>query len=118
LGNTSKPSLSELTFVQIDEFYPISSKQHNSFYDYVNRFYLSGFGLSKEKAILINSDEIRLADGKHFSKIFPDLKVDLSLRFRDPINELEQRVVEVKTWATSDGDKAVCDTIEAIAWNE
>ena len=90
LGNTPQPSLSELTFVQIDEFYPISSKQHNSFYDYVNRFYLSGFGLSKEKAILINSDEIRLAEGKHFSKIFPDLKVDLSLRFRDPINELEQ----------------------------
>jgi len=90
LGNTKKPSLSELTFVQIDEFYPISSKQHNSFYDYVNKFYLSGFGLSKEKAILINSDEIRLAEGKHFSKIFPDLKVDLSLRFRDPINELEQ----------------------------
>ena len=90
LGNTKKPSLQELTFVQIDEFYPISSKQHNSFYDYVNKFYLSGFGLSKEKAILINSDEIPLAEGKRFNKIFPDLKVDLSLRFRDPVNELEQ----------------------------
>ena len=90
LGNTKKPSLREITFVQIDEFYPIASKQHNSFYDYVNKFYLSGFGLSKEKAILINSDEIRLAEGKHFSKIFPDLRVDLSLRFREPINELEK----------------------------
>ncbi|MCM0059309.1 MAG: glucosamine-6-phosphate isomerase [Algoriphagus sp.] len=90
LGSTKKPSLQELTFVQIDEFYPISSKQHNSFYDYVNKFYLSGFGLSKEKAILINSDEIPLAEGKRFTKIFPDLKVDLSLRFRDPVNELEQ----------------------------
>ena len=90
LGNTKKPSLQELTFVQIDEFYPISSKQHNSFYDYVNKFYLSGFGLSKEKAILINSDEIPLAEGKRFNKIFPDLKVDLSLRFREPVNELER----------------------------
>lgn len=90
LGNTKKPVLKDLTFVQIDEFYPISAKQHNSFYDYVNKFYINGFGLSKENAILINSDEIPLAEGKHFSEIFPDLKVDLSLRFRDPINELER----------------------------
>lgn len=90
LGKVSKPVLKDLTFVQIDEFYPISSKQHNSFYDYVNKFYIQGFGLSKEKAILINSDDIPLAEGKHFSEIFPDLKVDLSLRFRDPINDLEK----------------------------
>lgn len=90
LGAIKKPVLKDLTFVQIDEFYPISSKQHNSFFDYVNKFYINGFGLSKENAILINSDEIPLAEGKHFSEIFPDLKVDLSLRFRDPINELEK----------------------------
>lgn len=90
LGKIPKPVLKDLTFVQIDEFYPISSKQHNSFYDYVNKFYIQGFGLSKEKAILINSDGIPLAEGKHFSEIFPDLKVDLSLRFRDPINDLEK----------------------------
>jgi len=90
LGSTKKPVLKDLTFVQIDEFYPISSKQHNSFFDYVNKFYINGFGLSKEKAILINSEEIPLANGLHFSQVFPDLKVDLSLRFRDPINELEK----------------------------
>jgi glucosamine-6-phosphate deaminase len=85
-----KPNLKDLTFVQIDEFYPISSKQKNSFFDYVNKFYLEGFGMSKEKAILINSDEIPLAGGKHFKEIFPELKVDLSLRFRDPANALEK----------------------------
>lgn len=90
LGAVKKPYLKDLTFVQIDEFYPISSKQKNSFFDYVNKFYLEGFGLSKEKAILINSDEIPLAGGKHFKEVFPDLKVDLSLRFRDPINNLEK----------------------------
>ncbi|MGY6742226.1 MAG: glucosamine-6-phosphate isomerase [Cecembia sp.] len=90
LGKTKKPVLSELTFVQIDEFYPISSKQNNSFFHYVNKFYLEGFGLSKEKAILINSDEIPLAGGKHYKDIFPDLKVDLSLRFRDPVNAVEK----------------------------
>ncbi|HSF53809.1 MAG TPA: hypothetical protein VLA71_08665 [Algoriphagus sp.] len=90
LGATKKPVLKDLTFVQIDEFYPISSKQHNSFYDYVNKFYINGFGLSKENAILINSDEIPLADGLHFKEVFPDLRVDLSLRFRDPVNDLEK----------------------------
>lgn len=90
LSATKKPILKDLTFVQIDEFYPISSKQHNSFYDYVNKFYINGFGLSKEKAILINSDEIPLANGLHFKEVFPDLKVDLSLRFRDPVNDLEK----------------------------
>lgn len=90
LGSTKKPVLNDLTFVQIDEFYPISSKQQNSFFDYVNKFYIQGFGLSKEKAILINSDDIPLAFGLHFSQVFPDLKVDLSLRFRDPKTELEK----------------------------
>ncbi|GHB38261.1 PIG-L family deacetylase [Mongoliitalea lutea] len=93
LEKTSKPELKDLTFVQIDEFYPISSKQKNSFFDYVNKFYLEGFGLSKEKAILINSDEIPLAEGKHFKEVFPDLKVDLSLRFREaqtPLEKLQQ----------------------------
>ncbi|WP_026955630.1 PIG-L family deacetylase [Algoriphagus vanfongensis] len=90
LGKTQKPVLKDLTFVQIDEFYPISSAQNNSFYDYVNKFYIQGFGLSKEKAILINSDEIPLAQGKTYQEIFPDLKVDLSLRFREPQNELEK----------------------------
>lgn len=90
LGNVKKPVLKDLTFVQIDEFYPISSSQNNSFYHYVNKFYLEGFGLSKGKAILINSDEIPLAEGKTYKEIFPDLKVDLSLRFRDPKTNLEK----------------------------
>ncbi|MFC3417258.1 PIG-L family deacetylase [Algoriphagus hitonicola] len=112
LGSTKKPVLKDLTFVQIDEFYPISSQQHNSFYDYVNKFYLQGFGLSKEKAILINSDEIPLAEGKHYSEIFPDLKVDLSLRFREPQNELEKlqqdSIYKIDQWC-ADYEKKIRD---------
>jgi glucosamine-6-phosphate deaminase len=90
LGEIKKPVLSGLTFVQIDEFYPISAEQNNSFFHYVNKFYLEGFGLSKEKAILINSDEIPLAGGRHFKEVFPDMKVDLSLRFREPKTPFEK----------------------------
>ncbi len=85
-----KPDLRGLQFVQIDEFYPISSKQHNSFYDYVNNFYIRDFGLNKSKALLINSDEIPLANNLHFSDVFTDGKIDLSLRYRESRSTLEE----------------------------
>ncbi len=85
-----KPQLSGLHFVQIDEFYPISSEQANSFYYYVNKFYIDGFGLDRSKALFINSDTIPLYEGKHFSEIFPDSKVDLSLRYREYRSEEER----------------------------
>jgi glucosamine-6-phosphate deaminase len=85
-----KPDLRGLQFVQIDEFYPISSKQHNSFYNYVINFYLKGFGLDIKKALLINSDEIPLPENKHYLEVFPDSFVDLSLRYRECKTSFEQ----------------------------
>ncbi len=90
LKDIKKPVLKGLQFVQIDEFYPISSSQKNSFFHYVNKFYIDGFGLDPSKALLINSDEIPLALGKKYNEIFPDYKVDLSLRFREYTNEQEK----------------------------
>lgn len=90
LTKVNKPVLKDLQFVQIDEFYPISSSQKNSFYHYVNKFYIEGFGLDPKKALLINSDEIPLANGKSYREIFPDFKVDLSLRFREATSEAER----------------------------
>ncbi len=91
ISHLKKPETKGLHFVQIDEFYPIHSWQHNSFYHYVNQFYIDGFGLDREKALLINSDEIPLAEGKSFEEIFPDLKIDLSLRYREPKDSFEKR---------------------------
>lgn len=85
-----KPELQGLQFVQIDEFYPISSSQHNSFFFYVTNLYINGFGLDPRKALLINSDAIPLAQGKHFSEVFPDFNVDLSLRYRECRSSMEQ----------------------------
>ena len=99
-----KPDLSNLHFVQIDEFYPISSSQANSFYHYVNKFYLEGFDLDKNKALLINSDEIPLYEGMHFSEVFPDSKIDLSLRFRECKSHEEhiqqQSIFLIDKWCT------------------
>ncbi|AZA82765.1 glucosamine-6-phosphate isomerase [Chryseobacterium lactis] len=90
LVSPQKPSLADLHFVQIDEFYPIKSSQANSFYHYVNKYYIEGLGLKRENAILINCDEIPLADGKSFEEIFPDHKVDLELRYIEPRTPLEK----------------------------
>jgi len=86
-----KPDLKGLQFVQIDEFYPISPEQHNSFYYYIRNFYIDGFGLDEKKALLVNCDDIRLADGKSFKEVFPGNIVDLSLRYRECKNELDRQ---------------------------
>jgi len=85
-----KPKLQELHFVQIDEFYPISSSQKNSFYNYVLNYYVEGFGLDLKKALLINCDKIPLYQGLPFSQVFPDFQIDLSLRYRESRTKAEE----------------------------
>ncbi|MBT3254094.1 MAG: glucosamine-6-phosphate deaminase [Candidatus Marinimicrobia bacterium] len=82
--HSRKPDLQNLQFVQIDEFFPISPTQHNSFFDYVMKYYINGFGISAERAQLIDATQIILPQGKTYNEIFPDDVVDLSLRFRQP----------------------------------
>ena len=101
---TKKPKLSGLHFVQIDEFYPIKADQHNSFFYYVNKYYIEGFNLDKSKALLINSEEIQLVEGKHFSEVFPNSYVDLSLRYREcksAEEKLQQEsIFKIDDWCT------------------
>src|SRR4030043_2112701 len=90
LTSKAKPDLSKLQFIQIDEFYPISPLQHNSFYHYVNQFYISDFGLDPGKALLINCDDIPLSNGKSYREVFPDNRIDTSLRYREAVSDLEK----------------------------
>jgi glucosamine-6-phosphate deaminase len=90
LDLAKQPTLAGLHFVQIDEFYPIDPAQHNSFYDYVKKYYIEGFGLDHSRALLINSDKILLPDNMHYSAVFPGGLIDLSLRNREPQNSFEK----------------------------
>ncbi|MFC1553976.1 glucosamine-6-phosphate deaminase [candidate division KSB1 bacterium] len=90
-----KPDLSSLRFIQIDEFYPINPSQHNSFYYYVNHFYMDGFGLDPEKALLINCYDIGLGKGDTLESVWPDNEVNLSLRYRQAKNKIERKQKEV-----------------------
>jgi glucosamine-6-phosphate deaminase len=85
-----KPHMGNLHFVQIDEFYPINPLQHNSFYYYVKKYYIEGFGLDPEKALLINCNEIGLQDSLDLEAIWRNGEVDLTLRYRKPTDKQER----------------------------
>ncbi|MFW6138586.1 MAG: glucosamine-6-phosphate deaminase [Spirochaetota bacterium] len=84
-----RPDMRGLRFVQIDEFYPMNPLQHNSFYYYVNKYYIEGFGLDPSRCLLINCEKIGL-NGKQMEEVWPDNEVDLSLRYRHPFTALEK----------------------------
>lgn len=86
-----KPDMSSLHFVQIDEFYPIDSAQHNSFSYYVKQFYIDGFGLDPAQALLIDACRIGLHPGEKLADLWPGHRVDLTLRYRPATNQLEFR---------------------------
>ena len=98
----AKPDTGSLHFVQIDEFYPIDPAQLNSFYAYVKRFYIEGFGLDPQKALLIKCDAIGLSEAQTLAQVWPDGQVDLSLRYRSPDDAqegLQQEVLQgVDQW--------------------
>ncbi len=95
LDPARRPETGGLRFVQIDEFYPIDPRQENSFYHYVNRFYIEGLGLDRRRALLMNCREIGLGPGESLQDVCPDNTVDLSLRYRPPEDGLERRQKEL-----------------------
>lgn len=102
LNTNNKPEMDKLHFVQIDEFYPIDPDQGNSFYSYVKRFYIEGFGMNPDKALLINYNEMGFTSDQDRDSLWPDGEVDLSLRYREPVTKQEteqQRVLmRVDQW--------------------
>jgi glucosamine-6-phosphate deaminase len=95
LTDDRQPDLSGLRFVQIDEFYPIDTRQHNSFHYYVNKYYLKGFGLDPARAMLIDPGQIGIPEGMTLEEVFPEQTVDLSLRTRKGKTLLEKHQQEV-----------------------
>ncbi len=70
VDQSRKPDISSMHFVQIDEFYPINSEQENSFFYYVNKYYMKGFGFDEKRAMLIDSSKIGLPAGKKLEDIW------------------------------------------------
>jgi glucosamine-6-phosphate deaminase len=90
-----KPDMKSFHFIQIDEYYPISSEQHNSFYYYVSKFYIKGFNFDVKKALLINSNNIGIPPNETLYSIWPDRRITLNLRMGQVKNsqEIKQKKV-------------------------
>lgn len=95
LTTERRPVLSGLRFVQIDEFYPIDTRQHNSFHYYVHKYYIKGFGLDPARSMVIDPNSIGLPKGVTLQEVFPEMTVDLSLRIRKATSLLEKHQQEV-----------------------
>ena len=104
-----KPRTDGLRFVQIDEFYPINPRHQNSFYFYVQRYYVDGFGLDPERGLFIRADEIGIPEGQTLETVWGEEGVDLSLRYRLPTSrreEMQQAVLrEVDQWCVEYEDR-------------
>ncbi|MDD8046867.1 MAG: glucosamine-6-phosphate deaminase [Verrucomicrobiota bacterium] len=81
--------LNGIRLVQVAEFYPIDPRQHNSLRSYLYRFYIEGFGLDPERALLMDCNEIGLLPGQTLAQLWPGHEVDLSLRYRAASGDLE-----------------------------
>ena len=68
----------------------------------MNKFYIEGFGLSPERALLMDCNEIGLLPGQTLSSVWPDGEVDLSLRNRAAQTALEstqqQALMRIDQW--------------------
>ena len=85
-----KPDMRSLSFVQIDEFYPMPAEQKNSFHYYVSKYYVDGFGLSREKCLLMDAGRIGLTDSQRLADVWQDGTCDLELRTRQARTALER----------------------------
>ena len=90
INRSKKPSMENLVFVQIDEFYPMDARQQNSFFYYVNTYYLKGFGIPAERTLLIDATSLGMPPGRTTAELFPGNIVDLTLRVRKPFGDLER----------------------------
>lgn len=87
---STRPEMESLRFVQIDEFYPVNPRHTNSFHYYVDKYYLDGFGIPRDRSLLINTERIGIPDGHSLESVWGDGPVDLSLRYRHARSRQEQ----------------------------
>jgi hypothetical protein len=76
------PTLSGLTFVMLDEFFPMSPKHRNSFCNYIELFYISMMNIDPQKVLKFDLIEAGILTETEIN-LFNDIDVDLSLLSKD-----------------------------------
>jgi len=70
------PDTTNLRFVQLDEFFPISCKQHNSFLNYVRKYYITTLELKEENCLLMDFSKLPVFQEHDVEDVFPNSKVE------------------------------------------
>ncbi|CEM29934.1 unnamed protein product [Vitrella brassicaformis CCMP3155] len=84
------PDTSELTFVQLDEFFPILPSHKNAFTHYVRERYMPLLGIPESRFIHMDLIAAGVITANDIHDLFPDGKADISLLSRDPVSEVEK----------------------------
>lgn len=84
------PDTSHLKFVQLDEFYPIDTKQKNSFSSYIKRYYLDLLDITPENILSMDLCQIGILKERGHQELFPDGRVDMTLTSREANSDLER----------------------------
>lgn len=90
IANDIRPDTKSLHFVQMDEFYPMDPEEQNSFYQYINNYYIKNLRLDRNKALLMDTSKVGIYNDLEARDIFFEEGVDLSLRNRYPHNHKEE----------------------------
>lgn len=91
------PPTQDLTFVMLDEFFPMLPTHRNSFCNYVRTFYISLLGIKEENIHtfdLLQAEVLTLEE----MAVFDGIDVDLTLLSRDPVDssEVQKKAILLK----------------------
>lgn len=83
------PDTTKLKFIQIEDYYPLSSKHYKKVSNYIQRHYCHILGIKPENTLLMNYAENGILADKGMHVLFMNGKVDLSVMDSEPSSQLE-----------------------------
>lgn len=83
------PDTSNMKFVQIEEYFPISPKHSKNVTNYIKKHYLNFFGISKDNVLLMDLTSKGIIAEKGLKLVFMNGKIDLDLMQRKAGSQLE-----------------------------
>jgi len=115
------PDTTNLTFVMLDEFFPMLPSHKNSFVHYVNLFYIGPLGIKSENVMSFNLTDNEVLTAAELD-VFRSIDVDLSLLGGDEVCEsdspaiAQQRCILHKVRRFCDGFESRLEALGGIGF--
>ena len=105
--SASFPETKGLTFVMLDEFFPIAPDHRNAFCNYISSYYVTPMGIPTERMLTFDLVRQGVLTQPELEETFAGINVDLSLLTREPSGP-----AEAKQKAVLDKVQRFCDDFE------